>query len=120
MVSQSYKLSKLDTACSCLKKCLMTYAVGQLYITTMDFSINDPTAYVICSIYSISVFPYFVMFKIRTAVFYLANTCCEYLEQLQKRSVIGCFRFLIQLLIRMKFYIKSHVRLSGIKFSHQV
>ena len=25
---------------------------------------------------------------------------------------IGCFRFLIQLIIRMKFYIKSHVRLT--------
>ena len=37
--------------------------------------------------------------------------CCECFEQLQKRSVIGCFHFLIQLLIRMKFYIKSHVRL---------
>ena len=32
-------------------------------------------------------------------------------NQLQKRSVIRCFRFLIQLIIRMKFYIKSHVRL---------
>ena len=29
-------------------------------------------------------------------------------EQLQKRSVIGCFRFLIHLVIRMKFYIKSY------------
>ena len=29
----------------------------------------------------------------------------------KKRSVIGCFRFLIQLLSRMKFYIKSRVRL---------
>ena len=36
---------------------------------------------------------------------------CKCFEQLQKRSVIGCFRFLIQLLIRIKFYIKSHVRL---------
>ena len=26
----------------------------------MDFSNNDPTAYVICSIYPIPVFPYFV------------------------------------------------------------
>ena len=41
-------------------KCLMTYTVGQLCITTIDFSINDPTAYVICSIYSIPVFLYFV------------------------------------------------------------
>ena len=32
-------------------------AVRQLCITTMSFSINDPTAYVICSI---PVFPYFV------------------------------------------------------------
>ena len=38
---------------------MMTYVVGQLCIT-MYFSINDPTAYIICSIYSISVFPYFV------------------------------------------------------------
>ena len=35
----------------------MTYAVGQLCIRTMDFSI-DPIAYVICSIYSFPVFPY--------------------------------------------------------------
>ena len=27
----------------------------------MDFSVNDPTAYVICSTYSIPVFPYFVI-----------------------------------------------------------
>ena len=33
------------------------------------------------------------------------------LNSFKKRSVIGCFRFLIQLLIKMKFYIKSHVRL---------
>ena len=32
-------------------KCLMTYVVGQLCTRTMYFSINDPTAYIICSIY---------------------------------------------------------------------
>ena len=41
----------------------MTYAVGQLCIRTMYFSINDPTAYVICSTYSIPVFPYFVKLR---------------------------------------------------------
>ena len=30
-------------------------------------------------------------------------------KQLQKRSVIGYFRFLIQLLISMKFYMKYYV-----------
>ena len=39
------------------------YAVGQLCIRTMYFSINDRTAYVICSIYSIPVFPYLVKFR---------------------------------------------------------
>ena len=47
------------------------------------------------------------MFKTRTAVFYQVwNTCCECFEQLQKRPVIGCFRFLIQLLIRMTILYK--------------
>ena len=37
----------------------MTYAGVQLYIRTMDFIINCPPAYVICTIYSIPFFPYF-------------------------------------------------------------
>ena len=41
----------------------MTYAVGQLCIRTVYFSINDPNEYVVCSIYSIPVFPYFVKLR---------------------------------------------------------
>ena len=64
--SLSYKLSKFVLVYPFLKKlsarlkCYMKYVVGQLCITTMDFVINDPTAYVIYSIYSIPVFPHFV------------------------------------------------------------
>ena len=47
----------------------------------------------------------------RPIIFRLDKTRAECFQQLQKRSVIGYFRFLIQLLIRMKFCIKSHVRL---------
>ena len=62
----SYKLTKFTMAHPFLKKlsarlkCVTTYAVGQLCITTMHFSINDSTAYIISSIYSIRILPYFV------------------------------------------------------------
>ena len=39
--------------------CLMTYAGVQLCIRTMDFIINCPPSYVICTMYSIPFFPYF-------------------------------------------------------------
>ena len=37
------------------------------------------------------------------------NKWRECFEQFKKRFIIGCFSFLIQLLIRMTFNIKSHV-----------
>ena len=40
-------------------------AVGQLCITTMNFSINDPTAYVICSN---PVFPYFTFNCVKNSI----------------------------------------------------
>ena len=61
---QSKKLGKASSfseKCIARLECLTAYAVGQLCLAKMNFSINDPTAYVICSIYSMSVFPDFVM-----------------------------------------------------------
>ena len=55
-------LKKLSTPL----KCLMTYAVGQKFKLLDDvcswlvLSVNNQTTYVICSIYTITVFPYFI------------------------------------------------------------